>query len=165
MLVIEAGIDIDMSVMKLVGTRGLMIAVVGSFLPIGVGVLIAWAIKVGDFKAIIASGAVFGPTSLGIALNVLKGGTIDFKTRIPFQQLQHVISISFAHVPFQLFLFPRILKVVFLIRKRVVFSIRCLFFWESKKQHSHVSLVKIDFLCFPWRLKTRRSNDCCSRCR
>ncbi len=73
---IEAGIDIDMTVMKLVGTRGLMIAVVGSFLPIGVGVLIAWALQVGDWKAIIASGAVFGPTSLGIALNVLKGGGI-----------------------------------------------------------------------------------------
>ena len=76
LLVIEAGIDIDMTVMKLVGTRGLMIAVVGSFLPIGVGVLIAWIIKVEDWKAIIASGAVFGPTSLGIALNVLKGGKI-----------------------------------------------------------------------------------------
>jgi len=76
LLVIEAGIDIDMTVMKLVGTRGLMIAVVGSFLPIGVGVLIAWIIKVGDWKAIIASGAVFGPTSLGIALNVLKGGGV-----------------------------------------------------------------------------------------
>ena len=67
-----------MSVMKLVGTRGLMIAVVGSFLPIGVGVLIAWAIKVDNWKAIIASGAVFGPTSLGIALNVLKGGKICY---------------------------------------------------------------------------------------
>jgi len=76
LLVIEAGIDIDMSVMKLVGTRGLMIAVVGSFLPIAVGVLIAWAINVGDWRAIIASGSVFGPTSLGIALNVLKGGGI-----------------------------------------------------------------------------------------
>mmetsp|Transcript_900 Transcript_900/g.1893 ORF Transcript_900/g.1893 Transcript_900/m.1893 type:complete len:799 (+) Transcript_900:145-2541(+) len=76
LLVIEAGIDIDMSVMKLVGTRGLIIAVVGSFLPIGVGVLIAWAINVGDWKAIIASGSVFGPTSLGIALNVLKGGGV-----------------------------------------------------------------------------------------
>ena len=79
MLVIEAGIDIDMAVMNLVGTRGLIIAVVGSFLPIGVGVLIAWAINVGDWKAIIASGAVFGPTSLGIALNVLKGGKILFE--------------------------------------------------------------------------------------
>ena len=75
---IEAGIDIDMAVMNLVGTRGLIIAVVGSFLPIGVGILIAWAIDVGDWKAIIASGAVFGPTSLGIALNVLKGGKISF---------------------------------------------------------------------------------------
>lgn len=74
LLVIEAGIDIDMSVMKLVGTRGLIIAVIGSFLPIGVGVLIAWALKVGDWKARIAAGSVFGPTSLGIALNVLKGG-------------------------------------------------------------------------------------------
>jgi len=76
LLVIEAGIDIDMTVMKLVGTRGLIIAVVGSFLPIFVGILIAWALKVGDWKAIIASGSVFGPTSLGIALNVLKGGGI-----------------------------------------------------------------------------------------
>ena len=73
---IEAGIDIDMTVMKLVGTRGLMIAVVGSILPIAVGVLLAYLLKVGNWKAIVASGAVFGPTSLGIALNVLKGGKI-----------------------------------------------------------------------------------------
>ena len=65
-----------MTVMKLVGTRGLMIAVVGSILPIAVGILIAYVLKVGDWKAIVASGAVFGPTSLGIALNVLKGGKI-----------------------------------------------------------------------------------------
>jgi Kef-type K+ transport system membrane component KefB len=76
LLVIEAGIDIDMTVMKLVGTRGLMIAVVGSILPIAVGVLLAYLLKVGNWKAIVASGAVFGPTSLGIALNVLKGGKI-----------------------------------------------------------------------------------------
>jgi len=76
LLVIEAGIDIDMTVMKLVGTRGLMIAVVGSILPIAVGILIAYVLKVGDWRAIVASGAVFGPTSLGIALNVLKGGGI-----------------------------------------------------------------------------------------
>ena len=65
-----------MTVMKLVGTRGLMIAVVGSILPIAVGVLLAYLLKVGNWKAIVASGAVFGPTSLGIALNVLKGGKI-----------------------------------------------------------------------------------------
>lgn len=73
---IEAGIDIDLTVMKLVGTRGLIIAFVGSILPIAVGMFLAWLIKVGDTKAILASGAVFGPTSLGIALNVLKGGGV-----------------------------------------------------------------------------------------
>lgn len=76
LLVIEAGIDIDLAVMKLVGTRGLMIAIVGSFLPIIVGFVIALLLKVGDFKTTLAAGAVFGPTSLGIALNVLKGGGV-----------------------------------------------------------------------------------------
>mmetsp|Transcript_44623 Transcript_44623/g.45277 ORF Transcript_44623/g.45277 Transcript_44623/m.45277 type:complete len:797 (+) Transcript_44623:81-2471(+) len=76
LLVIEAGIDIDLTVMKLVGTRGLIIAFVGSILPIAVGMFLAWLIRVGDTKAILASGAVFGPTSLGIALNVLKGGGV-----------------------------------------------------------------------------------------
>jgi Kef-type K+ transport system membrane component KefB len=75
-LVAEAGIDIDLSTLKLVGTRGFMIAVVGSLLPIAIGMFLAWLMKVGDVTAIIASGAVFGPTSLGIALNILKGGGI-----------------------------------------------------------------------------------------
>lgn len=76
LLVIEAGIDIDLAVMKLVGSRGLLIAIVGSFLPIGVGFLLAVIMQVGDMKTMIAAGAVFGPTSLGIALNVLKGGGV-----------------------------------------------------------------------------------------
>jgi Kef-type K+ transport system membrane component KefB len=75
-LVLEAGIDIDLSTLKLVGTRGIMIAFLGSVLPIGIGMLLAWAMSVGDTKAIITAGAVFGPTSLGIALNILKGGGI-----------------------------------------------------------------------------------------
>eukprot|EP00529_Nitzschia_sp_RCC80_P017252 CAMPEP_0113503518 /NCGR_PEP_ID=MMETSP0014_2-20120614/34200_1 /TAXON_ID=2857 /ORGANISM="Nitzschia sp." /LENGTH=814 /DNA_ID=CAMNT_0000398517 /DNA_START=405 /DNA_END=2849 /DNA_ORIENTATION=+ /assembly_acc=CAM_ASM_000159 len=75
-LVLEAGVDIDLTTLKLVGTRGCMIAVLGSLLPIGIGMLLAWAMNVGDTKAIITAGAVFGPTSLGIALNILKGGGI-----------------------------------------------------------------------------------------
>jgi len=76
LLVVEAGIDIDLTVMELVGTRGFLIAVVGSILPIAIGWFLAWMIQVGDVKAILAAGAVFGPTSLGIALNVLKGGGV-----------------------------------------------------------------------------------------
>ena len=75
-LVLEAGIDIDVSTLKLIGTRGMLIALIGSILPIGLGCLIAFLLDVGDVKAIIAAGAVFGPTSLGIALNILRGGGI-----------------------------------------------------------------------------------------
>lgn len=75
-LVLEAGIDIDVSTLGLIGTRGFMIAMIGSILPIGLGMFIAWAIGVGDTKAIVSAGAAFGPTSLGIALNILRGGNI-----------------------------------------------------------------------------------------
>ena len=61
----------------MIGTRGFLIAVIGSILPIGLGMLIAYLINVqGGVKAIIAAGATFGPTSLGIALNILRGGGI-----------------------------------------------------------------------------------------
>lgn len=75
-LVMEAGIDIDLSTLQIVGTRGFLIAFFGSFLPIGTGMFLAWMMNVGDAAAIIASGAVFGPTSLGIALNILRAGGI-----------------------------------------------------------------------------------------
>lgn len=67
LLVMEAGIDIDVSMLKLIGTRGLMVAIVGSILPIGFGMIIAFALLgSGNVKAVIAAGAAFGPTSLGI---------------------------------------------------------------------------------------------------
>ena len=75
LLVIEAGIDIDLDMLKLIGTRGFLIAVVGSFLPIGIGIAVAFALG-NEPIAAIAAGAAFGPTSLGIALNILRGGGI-----------------------------------------------------------------------------------------
>ena len=77
LLVIEAGIDIDVSTLKLIGTRGMLIAIVGSILPIGLGILIAVILfGTGDIKAAIAAGCSFGPTSLGIALNILRSGGV-----------------------------------------------------------------------------------------
>ena len=76
LLVLEAGIDIDLSTLKLIGTRGFIIAFIGSILPIALGMLVAYVLNVGDTKAIIAAGAVFGPTSLGIALKILRSGGI-----------------------------------------------------------------------------------------
>lgn len=77
LLVLEAGIDIDVSTLKLIGTRGFIIALAGSILPIAFGIALALAINgTQDVKAAIAAGASFGPTSLGIALNILRAGGI-----------------------------------------------------------------------------------------
>ena len=72
----EAGIDIDLSTLKLIGSRGFLIAFFGSILPIGLGMLITYLLNVTDTKGVIAAGACFGPTSLGIALNILRTGGV-----------------------------------------------------------------------------------------
>ncbi len=75
LLVIEAGVDIDVTTLKLIGKRGVTIAIIGSILPILFGFLIAMILKT-DVKGSIAAGAAFGPTSLGVAVNILKTGKI-----------------------------------------------------------------------------------------
>lgn len=77
MLVLEAGIDIDVATLKLIGSRGMLIALVGSVLPIAIGMGIAYALYGAEnILQVIAAGCTFGPTSLGIALNILKSGGI-----------------------------------------------------------------------------------------
>jgi len=76
LLVLEAGIDIDVATLKLTGTRGFIIAVIGSLLPIAFGVAMAYAVGVTDGRTAFAAGATFGPTSVGIALNILRTGGI-----------------------------------------------------------------------------------------
>lgn len=75
LLVLEAGIDIDLVTLKLIGARGCLIAILGSILPILIGFVVAIALG-NEMKAAIAAGACFGPTSLGIALNILRAGNI-----------------------------------------------------------------------------------------
>ncbi len=75
LLVIEAGVDIDVTTLKLIGKRGVIIATLGSIFPIALGIGIAFALGA-DTKAAIAAGAAFGPTSLGIAMNILRSGKI-----------------------------------------------------------------------------------------
>ena len=75
LLVLEAGIDIDLTTLKLIGSRGLLIAIVGSILPIAIAIAIAFAIGT-DTAGAIAAGASFGPTSLGIAMNILRAGKV-----------------------------------------------------------------------------------------
>jgi Kef-type K+ transport system membrane component KefB len=75
LLVIEAGVDIDVMTLKLIGKRGVIIAVIGSIMPIAIGLCIAFILGA-DTRAAIAAGASFGPTSLGIAMNILRSGKI-----------------------------------------------------------------------------------------
>eukprot|EP00591_Stephanopyxis_turris_P003514 CAMPEP_0195521100 /NCGR_PEP_ID=MMETSP0794_2-20130614/17952_1 /TAXON_ID=515487 /ORGANISM="Stephanopyxis turris, Strain CCMP 815" /LENGTH=778 /DNA_ID=CAMNT_0040650573 /DNA_START=46 /DNA_END=2382 /DNA_ORIENTATION=+ len=75
LLVLEAGIDVDLTTLHLIGPRGVSIAIIGSILPIGIGIGIGFALGY-DTKASIAAGAAFGPTSLGIAMNILRTAKI-----------------------------------------------------------------------------------------
>jgi len=75
MLVVEAGIDVDIGMLKLIGPRGLGIALMGSVVPMAMGVVISYLMGTTIGQAI-AIGACFAPTSMGIALNVLKKAKI-----------------------------------------------------------------------------------------
>jgi len=76
LLVIEAGIDIDLTTLQLIGSRGMLIAVVGSILPIAIAFVIAFALNPSNIMSAVAAGACFGPTSLGIAMNILRTGKL-----------------------------------------------------------------------------------------
>merc|ERR1719464_2095523 len=76
MLVVEAGIDVDVGMLKLIGPRGLAIALLGSFFPMSIGFCITYLGMGTDLMSSIAIAACFAPTSMGIALNVLKKAKI-----------------------------------------------------------------------------------------
>jgi len=73
LLVLEAGIDVDLDMLKIVGTSGVTIAAVGSVLPIGIGAGLAFAMGY-DARSAVTAGMCFCPTSLGIALSTLSDG-------------------------------------------------------------------------------------------
>ncbi|CAJ1945212.1 unnamed protein product [Cylindrotheca closterium] len=71
LLIAQAGLEMDLEVLKKIGVRGFIIAVVGSILPISIGMLLSWAVLNQTGSTVIAMGCCFGPTSAGIAINVL----------------------------------------------------------------------------------------------
>mmetsp|Transcript_2462 Transcript_2462/g.3596 ORF Transcript_2462/g.3596 Transcript_2462/m.3596 type:complete len:818 (-) Transcript_2462:69-2522(-) len=74
LLLLEAGVEIDVGQLKETGTRAISIAVVGSCLPLAVGFAIATAAGVETWKGALAVGAAFSPTSLGVAAKALGAG-------------------------------------------------------------------------------------------
>lgn len=75
LLVVEAGIDIDLTTLKQIGKRGVVIAIVGTVLPIAMALTISQALGYRGIAAVSASCA-FAPTSLGIAMNTLRSSGI-----------------------------------------------------------------------------------------
>ena len=75
MLLLEAGVELDVAQLRETGTRALAIGFTGTVLPLLVGIAVAMASgsDVG-IKTALAVGASFSPTSLGVAASALKTG-------------------------------------------------------------------------------------------
>lgn len=74
LIVMEAGVEVDAHVLKLIGFRGLGVALCGSGIPVSIGLALAMASGAESFKQALAIGACWAPASMGIALACLKGG-------------------------------------------------------------------------------------------
>jgi Kef-type K+ transport system membrane component KefB len=74
LLLVEAGVELDVALVKEAGIRPLLIALAGSIIPFGIGLGVTLAQGDQSIKSAIAAGACFSPTSLGVAANALSGG-------------------------------------------------------------------------------------------
>ena len=75
LLIVGARVGIDVMMLKLIGKRGVIIVMLGrSIFPIAIGLGIANALGA-PTKVAIEAGALFGLSSLGIAMNILRTGT------------------------------------------------------------------------------------------
>ena len=55
LLVLEAGIDVDIGMLKLIGTRGLYVAIFGSMMPLIIGAAIAYSIGSDNEDALLSA--------------------------------------------------------------------------------------------------------------
>lgn len=75
LLMLEAGLEVDVSLLKQVGPRGLMVATIGAILPFGCGFGVGRALGF-SFVGSFCAGAALQPTSLAIVLGVMKSGEV-----------------------------------------------------------------------------------------
>lgn len=81
LLLVEAGVEIDVAQVKQTGALSILIAVTGTCLPLitGFGLAVAKQNREGgtiDYIGAIATGACFSPSSLGVAANALSSGKV-----------------------------------------------------------------------------------------
>ncbi|KAL7533761.1 hypothetical protein ACHAXR_009976 [Thalassiosira sp. AJA248-18] len=75
MLLLEAGVELDVAQLRETGIRALAIGVTGTCLPLLVGMGLGMASgSASSIKSALAVGASFSPTSLGVAASALKSG-------------------------------------------------------------------------------------------
>jgi len=71
LLITQAGLEMDLDILKTIGVRGCIMAFIGSLLPVSLGMFLSWIAFDQTGNTVIAMGCCFGPTSAGIAINVL----------------------------------------------------------------------------------------------
>ena len=76
LLLVQAGIDLDIAQLKVTGVRSVAIAFAGAFMALLVGMGIAFSTKAVSWQAAVCLGAVFSPTSFGVASNALILGKV-----------------------------------------------------------------------------------------
>jgi hypothetical protein len=101
---LEAGIEIDVGQLKQTGVRALLIAFVGSIVPLLVGFGLVMGAGIDSWKAGLAVGGAFAPTSLGVAASALgSGGVLNtpvsvFAHDCQFRSFCKVVCIWLHHV-------------------------------------------------------------------
>ena len=164
LLVLEAGIDVSIGHLKVVGYRGLSVALFGSMLPLGIGT--GLAIGYGqDYQSAIAIGACLAPTSMGIALNVLRNAKVlntpTGQLIIAAAVLDDVIALmllseleAMADPTWQRILLPLVISPLFIIIFGIL-AVKCtpwliqkIMMKTSKHQHENVILLLLFLATF-----------------
>ena len=76
LMVLEAGVEVDLASLSLVGARGVRVAFFGSLVPLAIGATLAKLVFDMSAKTCLAVGACLAPTSMGISLKVLQDGGV-----------------------------------------------------------------------------------------
>jgi Kef-type K+ transport system membrane component KefB len=71
LLMVDAGINMDIAQLRLTGWRSVAMAHVGAFLSLAMGMLIAYSSKSVTIQGAVCLGAVFASTSFGVSSNAL----------------------------------------------------------------------------------------------
>lgn len=76
LLIVEAGIHVDLELLAIVGQRALILGIVGSAVPMSLGFGVCYALGWFSTLECFAVGATMATMSTGIALNVLRAGGV-----------------------------------------------------------------------------------------